>query len=700
MAGRTRRFITTQSARPPQRAKASARPKLVEGSRQKAKAVPVLEMESTQPEVCKPVIPEEGAAAGTDPPVSATAPKSMEELLVWLVQRQELSDQRRKEEEKFYREKEQWRRDKEEEQRRIDIKQQEVERARRDEQFIQALQAMQQNLSPATKLKLTKLTETDDIESYLKVFERVAQANKWPEDQWVLHLVPFLTSKAQQAYSQMRTDDAENYKKVKTAILRRYNIHTETFRQKFRTYSYQDKDGPREAYTQLSELCSKWIPPEGKTVQQVLQTIILEQFLEVLPTPMRIWVKEHQPDSGEQAVTLAENYLLARKGLVQKPSVVRPSFNTITDKPKHETVKSKGQHKDLTCFACGKAGHYAKDCTNIASKKVKGSAANCVGLVRDYLQPVTVNSQTVTALIDTGSQQSLIRSDLVDSANTTGHLFLTCVHGDKKMYPKTVIPIQIADVEVSLEMGIVPKLPYPVVLGQDLPGFCSMIKSDSVTSAVTTRSQVKKVSDAESLGDIFPLHDDVFHGSGKGHLSRREMRLSRAKWRSAHSLLEKGSLKWENMSVKQKQDGTLASAFSQVKNEGEPKQFPMYTLKNDLLYRVCEHPILYISRKLFPRELNYSTIEKECLAIKWAIESLRYYLLGKEFVLISDHHPLFWLNTMKGNNARLTRWYLGLQPYRFLVQYKPGSRHKNADHLSRFGTQVQENYFVEGQAST
>jgi len=50
-----------------------------------------------------------------------------------------------------------------------------------------------------------------------------------------------------------------------------------------------------------------------------------------------------------------------------------------------------------------------------------------------------------------------------------------------------------------------------------------------------------------------------------------------------------------------------------------------------------EHPITYISRKLLPREQNYSTIEKECLAIKWALEELKYYLLGRHFTLVTDH---------------------------------------------------------------
>lgn len=49
------------------------------------------------------------------------------------------------------------------------------------------------------------------------------------------------------------------------------------------------------------------------------------------------------------------------------------------------------------------------------------------------------------------------------------------------------------------------------------------------------------------------------------------------------------------------------------------------------------HPVAYISRKLFPREVRYSTVEKETLAIKWALDSFRYYLLGRDFTLETDH---------------------------------------------------------------
>ncbi|MBN3299612.1 TRIM4 ligase, partial [Amia calva] len=67
-------------------------------------------------------------------------------------------------------------------------------------------------------------------------------------------------------------------------------------------------------------------------------------------------------------------------------------------------------------------------------------------------------------------------------------------------------------------------------------------------------------------------------------------------------------------------------------------------------------------------EKKYATVEKECLAIKWALESLHYYLLGRSFTLITDHAPLTWMHQTKEKNARVTRWFLSLQPFHFQIQ--------------------------------
>ena len=96
-----------------------------------------------------------------------------------------------------------------------------------------------------------------------------------------------------------------------------------------------------------------------------------------------------------------------------------------------------------------------------------------------------------------------------------------------------------------------------------------------------------------------------------------------------------------------------------------------------------EHPIAYFSKKLLPREERYSTVEKECLAIKLGVHAFRIYLLGRPFTIQTDHRALVWLDRLKENNPRLTRWSLALQPYQFQVVHRAGRANSNADALSR-----------------
>ena len=96
-----------------------------------------------------------------------------------------------------------------------------------------------------------------------------------------------------------------------------------------------------------------------------------------------------------------------------------------------------------------------------------------------------------------------------------------------------------------------------------------------------------------------------------------------------------------------------------------------------------EHPVAFFSKKLLPRETRYSTIEKECLAIVAAMKHFAVYLLGKKFVVQTDHQALRYLDRMQNSNGRLTRWSLAIQPFDYDITYRPGSVNQNADGLSR-----------------
>jgi len=82
-----------------------------------------------------------------------------------------------------------------------------------------------------------------------------------------------------------------------------------------------------------------------------------------------------------------------------------------------------------------------------------------------------------------------------------------------------------------------------------------------------------------------------------------------------------------------------------------------------------KHPVAYASKKLLPREWNYSTIEREAFAIIWGIQKFQNYLMGTHFLLETDHHSLQYLDKAKFQNSRIMRWSLLIQPYRFTLLY-------------------------------
>ena len=113
------------------------------------------------------------------------------------------------------------------------------------------------------------------------------------------------------------------------------------------------------------------------------------------------------------------------------------------------------------------------------------------------------------------------------------------------------------------------------------------------------------------------------------------------------------------------------SAFTELKQKST--QAPVLVFAHQLINSYCQqmpvplvfgavleqnnHVIAYASRTLSAAERNYSVIQRECLAIVFALKQFRYYLLGRAFKLITDHAPLQWLSCQKMEGL-LARWAL------------------------------------------
>nr|XP_060616259.1 uncharacterized protein LOC132765965 isoform X1 [Anolis sagrei ordinatus] len=87
------------------------------------------------------------------------------------------------------------------------------------------------------------------------------------------------------------------------------DLEVDLQRQRFRNFLYKEAEGPRAAYLQLEELCYGWLQPDMRSKEEILELLILEQFLTVLPPDMESWVRARGPESCDWAVELAEDFL-------------------------------------------------------------------------------------------------------------------------------------------------------------------------------------------------------------------------------------------------------------------------------------------------------------------------------------------------------------------------------------------------------
>ena len=99
-----------------------------------------------------------------------------------------------------------------------------------------------------------------------------------------------------------------------------------------------------------------------------------------------------------------------------------------------------------------------------------------------------------------------------------------------------------------------------------------------------------------------------------------------------------------------------------------------------------DHPIEFAIKKLSSVECNYTTIEREGLAMVYALQKFRHYLLGGKFKMFTDHSALKYLVNKPVLGGRICRWLLLFQEYDFEIIVKPGRLNAGPDHLSRIET--------------
>ncbi|MGL5567473.1 MAG: retroviral-like aspartic protease family protein, partial [Plesiomonas sp.] len=406
--------------------------------------------------------------------------------------------------------------------------------------------------------KIQPLCETDDIEHYLTTFERIAEVCRWPREDWAIRLVPLLTGKARSAYVAMDVADAGEYAQVKEAILKKYSINHETYRQRFRDMEVLEEETPKELYVRLKDLYQKWVKPAESTIQDIGEAIILEQFLRMLSPELQTWIKEHDPSTAEEAARLADVFVAARRRAepwsfirwktARDRSSRRPGSASYGGRSSNEASVNRTENSSasvvetIRCYKCGQLGHKKPMCpqltrtlTNVCyvPRETKPEPAN-LSVPNQMIRTVEVNGEKVTALIDTGCTQTLVDSKLVPGlgASSDAPVIVRCVHGEERQYAVTDVYMGIAGQTYLMRVGLAHDLPYSVILGHDFPALMELLPVRNACNIVLTRAQSKQSEGDEEENTLLSLpffDSELSESQGKIKKSRRERKQEKFK---------------------------------------------------------------------------------------------------------------------------------------------------------------------------
>lgn len=216
--------------------------------------------------------------------------------------------------------------------------------------------------------KMPPFDEThDNMDSFLHRFEMYASAQGWRKEQWAVFLSALLKGKSLDVYSRLSVSDANDYELLKTALLKRYNLTQEGFKQKFRSAVVETGETPAQFISRLQRYFCRWIALAEiqQTFKELSDFIVKEQYIDTCPVDLAVFLKEHAVTDLDKLATLAEQYLDAHAGKKKFPresgTVEIKATSAVEGPPSSQTTKP-SKPWNQTCFVCGKSGHIARNC--------------------------------------------------------------------------------------------------------------------------------------------------------------------------------------------------------------------------------------------------------------------------------------------------------------------------------------------------
>ena len=201
---------------------------------------------------------------------------------------------------------------------------------------------------------------TDKMDAYLERFERFAKNNKWQEDVWATRLSALLTGKSLEFYSRLSREEADDYRKLKLALLRHYDYTEEGYRRKFRGCKPEEGETPALFIERIKSYLEKWIETAGlqKEYEALRDLFIKEQTLNACPRELAAHLREQKDQSLQALADAAKRYLEAHN-----TKFAHKTQRAYVEERSEESSGGRGGASNQPiCFACGSQGHRAARC--------------------------------------------------------------------------------------------------------------------------------------------------------------------------------------------------------------------------------------------------------------------------------------------------------------------------------------------------
>ncbi|KAM7313550.1 uncharacterized protein ISCGN_003411 [Ixodes scapularis] len=380
----------------------------------------------------------------------------------------------------------------------LQIAQVEAERAGRETPSSRVGQA-----TPRLKMKdlLQPFKIKEDIGLFLVNFERTCEKMDYSRDTWPQWLLTVLPCEAADVVARLERAEADDYDKVKSALLKKYRLSADAFRRRFRTERKKSDESFSEFAYNLKSNLVEWLKGEEALGDhdKVVECIGLEQFYNCLTEETRLWVQDRPGvKTLERAADLAEEFALRRDaersrvrlganaggepskkvgahgkenaGLPGEKGGDRgeqsPAFGKEKDiekKAESEKKKAYEARKPLVCFRCQEPGHISSGCRKprVVFSFVSDDEESTQYL-RPYLHDLVVNGKACSVLRDSAATLDIIHPDYVSARDYTGECAWI-----RQAVEESSVCLPMARVEVKGPFGV---LCTVAAVSKNLPG--------------------------------------------------------------------------------------------------------------------------------------------------------------------------------------------------------------------------------------